>query len=137
MSEPETPAVEQKSGFFVRVVPALLYVFAIFYSGLTRIQHLPGPDFEFRDKVMHAVAFAFMQLVVLRAVRFEVPAWPPRRQILVTFALVVTAGAALELAQMLTTYRSAEFLDWVADALGAGLVALATDWLARQRARTA
>jgi VanZ family protein len=41
-----------------------------------------------------------------------------------TLLVVVMLGAVLELAQSLTPTRSMEMLDWVADSLGALLVAL-------------
>ena len=121
------PPKPRERGFFLHVVPALLYVFAIFYTGVIRLPHVRGPT-NF-DKVMHAGAFGLMQLVVLRAVAFEVAKIPPRRQNLIAFVLVVAAGGVLEVVQSFTPYRSAELLDWVADAIGAGIVALVVERL--------
>ncbi len=124
---------ERRSGFFVAVVPALLYVFAIFYGGLQ--PKSPGLRVRYGDKLMHALAFGFMQLVVLRAVRFLAPAWPLRRQLALSFVVVVAAGGALELAQLwFTTTRTAELADFVADAIGAGLMALGIERFMRERA---
>jgi VanZ family protein len=122
MSDTRAPA-EPKSGFFTYVVPALIYVGAIFYSGL--IAHAPGPHFKYGDKVMHFLAFGFMTLVVWRAVRFELGRLGPKRQVLLAFGIVVVLGAALEIAQMATATRSAELADWIADSVGAALVAFA------------
>ncbi len=107
----------------MQVVPALLYVFAVFYGGLTPAPHLPGPAFSFKDKVLHAFAFGFMHWVFYRALRFGLP----RRTFLfhngLAFLIVTAAGGLLEILQLLTSYRSAELLDFVADALGAAVAA--------------
>ena len=118
----DQPETAPKSGFFVYVVPAALYVVAIFYGGLT--PHAPGPGIKNGDKLMHAIAFGFMQLVVWRAVRFEAPSRALRRQLILAFVIVAALGGALEIAQMATDTRSAELADWIADLLGAGSVAL-------------
>lgn len=125
MSQSDAPKPKER-GFFLHVVPALLYVFAIFYMGLIRPPGVQAP--KHADKVMHALAFGFMQIVVLRAVRFEIARIPARRQNLVAFVLAVAAGAVLEIVQSFTPYRSAELLDLVADAVGAGIVALVVEW---------
>lgn len=130
MSDPPSQP-EPRGGFFVRVVPAILYVATIFYGGLARPTG-GGPTFTHADKVLHAIAFAMMQVVVLRAVRYQLPALGFRRQNLLALVLVVAAGGLLELAQMQSAFRSAEWLDLVADALGAGLVFLVLDWRERR-----
>ena len=122
MSEPPDQP-ESRGGFFVRVVPALLYVATIFYGGLMRPGG-GGPAFPHADKALHAIAFGMMQVVVLRALRYLLPGLGFRKQNLGAFALVVAAGGLLELAQLSSAFRSAEWLDLLADAVGAGLVAL-------------
>jgi VanZ family protein len=122
----DTPRAKPR-GFFLNVVPAVLYVFAIFYTGMIHLPRVDAPT-NF-DKVMHAGAFGFMQLVVLRAVAFEVARIPARRQNLIAFILVVAAGGLLEVVQSFTSYRSAELLDWIADIIGAGLVAIVVERL--------
>ena len=107
----------------MRVVPALLYVATIFYGGLMRPGG-GGPAFPHADKALHAIAFGMMQVVVLRALRYLLPGLGFRKQNLGAFVLVVAAGGLLELAQLSSAFRSAEWLDLLADAVGAGLVAL-------------
>jgi len=121
----------------MQVVPALLYVFAIFYGGTAHPPEVPGPQINQLDKLLHAIAFGFMQLVVLRAVRYEGSKLAFRTQNLLAFALVVTVGGLLELVQMTTSYRSAELLDWIADAIGAGAVAAFVDGYVRRKAARA
>jgi VanZ family protein len=112
-----------RPGFFLHVVPAGLYVLAVFTAGSLGAAHLPGPELVTSDKLLHALAFAGMQLVLLRALRFQFPAWSFGRQNGLTFALASGLGALLELHQLALPHRSAEFLDWVADSMGAGLCA--------------
>lgn len=123
-----------RGGFFVQVVPALLYAFAIFYGGLARVPKTASVDVSHFDKLLHALAFGFMQVVVLRAVRYEASKLSFRNQNALAFGLVVALGGLLELVQLMTAHRSAELLDWVADAAGAGAMALWLAWLARDRA---
>jgi len=104
-------------GFGVDVAPALLYVVALFWFGLTPLDHLPGPEFRFADKVWHFLAFALLALLLARALRH----WGRRLAVAGRDAALASAGmgALLEALQSLTTFRSAELADLVADALGA------------------
>lgn len=119
MSSFDTSGSKPSGGFFLHVMPALLYAGAILYMG-----SIPNPptlhiEFAARDKVMHAFAFVGMQLAVFRAVRWERRGLPMARQLLVAWLLSSAFGASLELWQALLPDRSAEFLDWMADNVGA------------------
>lgn len=70
------------------------------------VQHLPSTGW---DKANHALAFAMLALLGLRA-------YPARRARLLWG--LVAYGALIELAQSLTGYRTAEWLDLAADAVG-------------------
>jgi VanZ family protein len=76
------------------------------------------------DKANHGLAF--FTLGLLGAV-----AWP-RSAARVWVALAIYGGA-IEIAQALTPTRDGEWLDWCADMVGIGLVALAWRWSARRR----
>ncbi len=132
MSEESTPAPVPRRGFFLNVLPAVLYVGAIFYGGSVPINGLPGPAFTAKDKVLHALAFGAMQIAMLRAVRYELPSVSRERAIVIALVLVSIAGGALELWQIHIPGRSAEFLDWVADVVGAAIVAFAIAKLGRR-----
>jgi hypothetical protein len=123
-----------RAGFFVHVAPAMLYVFAVFYGGSVGMSSVPGVELLSYDKLLHAVAFAGMQLVVLRAVRFELPRLGFMRQNLLALGLTSGVGILLELYQLALPHRSAELLDWVADTLGA-LSAAALLHVAHRRRR--
>jgi hypothetical protein len=124
----------RERGFFIRVAPALLYVSAIFYGGSIPAPSMPGPSFSSKDKLLHALAFGIMLIAVLRAVRFFAPTASDKRCLWVSFGLVCALGGALELWQMYIPNRSAELMDFVADAVGAGLVALAIGKFSRPSA---
>ncbi|MDF3070095.1 MAG: VanZ like family [Polyangiaceae bacterium] len=106
-------------GAWLDVLPVALYLAVLFWFGLTPLQSLPGPEFHWADKVWHAAAFGGLAALLARsglqlgrrgegAARFG--------------ALGSTLlGAALEVLQAFTRYRSADWADFVADALGAAL----------------
>ena len=114
----------KRTGFFIHVVPALLYVGAIFYGGTVNPANVPAPQVQFADKWMHFVAFGFMVFVLRRAIAFQWPRVTPRQALVWSAVGASAIGALLEIVQMFTTTRSAEFLDWVADTIGAILAAI-------------
>ncbi|MFO0569302.1 MAG: hypothetical protein U0263_26830 [Polyangiaceae bacterium] len=111
MTHPDSPRAS-RAGFFMQVVPALLYVFAVFYGGLIPAPHVPGPQISYSDKVLHALAFGFMHWVFYRALRFALPRRAFRFHNVAAFVCVTAAGGLLELLQLMTSYRSAEVLDF-------------------------
>jgi hypothetical protein len=122
-----------RGGFWLHVAPAALYVIAVFYGGSIGMAAVHGVEILSADKLLHALAFGAMHLLVLRAVRYELPDWSLGRQNLLAVALTNALGGLLELHQMALPHRSAEFLDWVADTLGS-LVAAAVAQLVLRRA---
>jgi len=111
--------------FAWNVVPALGYAALVFWAGTIEIPALPfrAPALPW-DKLWHVIAFGVMQLAWWRAVRYELTSIGPRAQSLLAAAISGTLGGALELYQSALPYRSAEFLDLVADVIGAGIAAL-------------
>lgn len=94
----------------------------------------PKPQIELLawDKFQHAVAYGLFALLVWNCL---VTYRQCRRHcLLMAFGGSVVLGALLEFAQgVLTTSRSADFRDLIADALGAGIVCLAVAvWRARK-----
>lgn len=125
---PSQPPAERRSGFFLHVIPAALYVIAVFVGGALRHgPPLPPTGPLPQDKVVHFFAFGLMLFVVLRALRFVFAELTLVRQIVIGVVVVSALGALLELVQAALPYRDAEVLDWVADTLGA-LAAAAVAW---------
>jgi VanZ family protein len=115
------PESRPRSAFWVQVVPALLYVVAVFLAGTS-----PKPpdiplDFSQRDKVLHLLVFGGMSVLIWRALHFGWPAARLGRQLLVAAGTASLLGALLEVWQSFVPGRSMELLDWVADAVGAAL----------------
>ena len=121
-------------GSFVRdVLPALLWTVTVFVLG--GIPN-PAPPIELAipiDKIEHAIAFAILQVLALRALRYELPGLLPRGMPWVAAATSTVVGAALELYQLTVPNRSAEFMDLVWDAIGAGIAAMITARIAARR----
>ena len=111
--------VRRRSGFFLNVVPAMLYVVAIFYGGSAPNPELPEVTLFQADKMLHFIAFAGMQITMLRAVRYELEKLAFSRQLMLAAVLSTVVGGALELYQLLLPDRSADVLDLIADAAGA------------------
>ncbi len=106
------------------VGPALLDAAAILLVGSLRTAP-PGAE-HFSDKTLHCIAFAIFAWLAARAIRFVRPAWPTARVLLAGFLASSALGAGLELWQGLLPYRDSEFLDFVADAIGAAIAMLLT-----------
>ena len=76
---------------------------------LSPAAYLPQQAFSLWDKAQHALAFA--ALAVLGALAY------PRRVGLLAASLLAFGGA-IELAQAATGWRSGDWADWLADAVG-------------------
>ena len=74
---------------------------------------LPAHVFEWWDKAQHAAAFATLMLLGCLAY--------PDSKLALPLGLL-TLGAGIEMAQALTGWRTGDFADWVADAVGVTLV---------------
>jgi VanZ family protein len=82
----------------------------------------PGTQ-HFSDKTLHCIAFGILAWLACRAFRYCSPE-APARALGLGFASSVALGGALELWQAFLPYRSAELLDFVADAVGALIAVL-------------
>jgi VanZ family protein len=115
--------------FVVDLLPAALYLALLFWAGLIPLKSLPGPDFELADKMWHLIAFGGLATLLSRVLRHF------GRSVLESIAVAASAsallGGLLELLQSLTQYRSADFADLAADALGAALAYVVLRWLAK------
>lgn len=105
--------------FFTHLLPAAVYASAIFYGGLIRIGALPEVASVPSDKLLHALAFGGLALLLARAVQWFRPSVSLRRKLLLGCAGSSLLGLLLELCQALTVYRSADPWDWLADTVGA------------------
>lgn len=128
MIPPQSTSRIQRLALLTDVLPATVYAAIIFYAGLIRLAPLPEVGFVPTDKALHAVTFGGLALLLVRAIRFVWPTSSPGKRLLFAVLLASVIGALLEVCQLFVPYRSAEFLDWMADTVGAaaavGLLAL-------------
>jgi VanZ family protein len=107
---------QKRRGALLDVAPAALALAVMFWAGLIPLQSLPGPDFELADKVWHFIAFGGLAGLLSRAfVYFGRSARLAARE---ASLVAITLGGLLELLQSFTAYRSADWADLAADALG-------------------
>lgn len=95
------------------------YALAIFVMG--SLPSGPASTQLISDKVLHFVGFGLLAWLWCRALSKLRPGVALRWVLLGGFAVSVLIGGALELWQAVLSYRTCEFLDWVADALGAAV----------------
>ena len=121
------PSVSDESGSFAsNVLPALIWTAIVFVAGGVPNPGPPVP-LEFPiDKIEHAVAFGILQVLVLRALRYERPRALPRAMPWIAALVSSVLGAALELFQLTVPNRAAEFMDLVANTVGIVLTTLVT-----------
>jgi hypothetical protein len=110
---------QKRRGVGLDVAPALCALGLMFWLGLTPVDSLPGPDFELADKVWHLIAFGGLAGLLSRTIVYL--GHPPLLAAREASLIAVTLGAMLEVLQSFTRYRSADFADFLADALGVAL----------------
>jgi len=124
-SQPETElacnSAPSAASFGTQVLPAIAYASAIFYGGLIRLGPLPEVGFTATDKLLHALAFGGLSLLLARAAHWLRPALSLSKKLMLGGVGSSILGLLLELCQALTVYRSADAWDWFADTLGAVL----------------
>jgi VanZ family protein len=103
-----------------RTLPVWVYAIALFTGGVIDIGELPGAKSLPSDKILHIACFFGLEVLI----EWALPELVGRKRRLLAIGLSVGLGALLELVQAALPYRSAEFLDLAADALGACLGAL-------------
>lgn len=101
----------------------------IFVAGSLPSSAASAPQIS--DKVLHAVGFGVLGALWCRAFARGWPQAETRVVALAAFVASTGLGGLLELWQGLLGYRSREWLDWVADAIGAAIAALL--WIAWRR----
>lgn len=119
----------RRLSFVTQVVPGAVYLALLFYSGLIRLGRLPQVGFIATDKLLHALAFGGLAVLVARATHWFRSELPIRKKLFLGALGSSFAGMMLEVLQAFTSFRSADLWDWVADTVGAVLAVLACQGL--------
>ena len=111
MMQSRKPTHSPACGSLQRLARWTFWLLLLVVIGLTLspVAYLPPQAFSLWDKAEHALAFA--ALTALGALAY------PRRIGLLALSLLVFGGA-IELAQAATGWRSGDWADWLADAVG-------------------
>jgi len=94
-----------------------LYVALIFFMSSRPYLHAPGPEFQFKDKVLHCIEYGILGWLISRAVY-------PRRTLPVALEIMwfVALGAGIagldETFQGTVVGRVKDVADWTADVVG-------------------
>ena len=104
-------------------LPVAAYMAAIFYGAA--MPQVPGPAARISDTLLHAVAYAGLTLLTLRATAGGRRSGITPRALALAFAIATLHGAAVEVEQMFIPARMAEWRDLANDVIGvvAGLSA--------------
>lgn len=87
---------------------------------------MPGrslPSMHVSDKLLHAGEYGLLGLLMCRALAGHLPTWPRARIAMLSALAASFYGATDEFHQLFVPQRSAEFVDFVMDGLGATLAA--------------
>ena len=113
---------------------SLLLAFA-WMALLFYLSHQPGLDtpmlFSGQDKVLHAVVYGLLGLLLLAAQPRQAQGYS-WRQVGISTLIASLYGLSDEIHQYFIPGRSSEVLDWVADTLGALIGAFLLAWLSRK-----
>ena len=138
MTETDDPRpANRRIAFTTQVLPAAVYAGVIFYGGLIRMGELPELGFVATDKLLHALVFGGLALLLARALLWLKPASTTNNQLIFGALGSSALGLVLELCQACVPYRSADPADWLADTIGALLAAGAVLLLLLWRPRRA
>lgn len=98
----------------------LIIAAAIIVASLIPTRELPETDIELADKYAHTLMYFVMALTLWWEHSRKTTSAPSASFIILSVVLPASLGILLELAQTyLTTYRSGDYLDALANALGA------------------
>ena len=104
--------------------PAVAYAVAIFVQSSFPVTDAL-PVFDFSDKLFHCLGYGLMGMLLFRAFFKSTPHWSLKKRWMVSAALAALYGASDEIHQSFVPSRSADWMDFAADAMGGALGATA------------
>ena len=126
-----SPTERRNRNVIVRWALAVLYAAGIFV-----VSGIPGgdlPALTINDKLLHALVFGGLAVLICRALRLQKPAWSRRAVTVLGILATVAYGCIDEGHQSFISERRAELSDVVADAAGALLAGWGWNKAAKQR----
>jgi VanZ family protein len=113
---------------------AALYCAVVFYLSSLPYLRAPGPEFDMKDNLAHALEYGILAVLLFRAL--APVAWPDTAT---TFLLIVVVAASVaaadEVFQGTIPGRRRDVVDWVSDTTGAAIAAATCVFLARRTRR--
>lgn len=97
-----------------------LYIVVIFVLSAQSGLKIPG-DIPFKDKIVHALEYLGVSLLMSWAARGSWPQTPASRRVLWTMLAIALLGASDELFQSTVPGRDSSPFDWMADVFGGSL----------------
>ncbi|MDX2225713.1 MAG: VanZ family protein [Verrucomicrobiae bacterium] len=98
--------------------PPLLLMAAIFFGSSFSKPPITAPPVPFGDKILHFITYAALSFFFARCFRFY-HGYTTGKAVALAILCAATYGALDEFHQAFVPDRSVEFLDWLADLLGA------------------
>ena len=103
--------------FFRYWLPVLAYCLIIFIqSSLPASEHIP--EFDFSDKLLHAGGYGVLGMLFYRAFNATHKRLSTASLVVLSIGLTALYGASDEIHQYFVPFRSADFMDFAADAAG-------------------
>ena len=105
-----------------RSVIARWALVALYAAGIIAVSSIPGdglPQLGIGDKLLHALTFGGMAVLICRALILQNPTWSLRRVVGIGVLAVVVYGGFDEGYQTFVSERRSELSDVMADGMGA------------------
>jgi len=94
-----------------------VYAALVFVLSVIPTEHLPDADVPYFDKVVHVCEYLGFAWLLVRAIR--VSRVPERDYLLWAWIYATSYGMLIELLQAMVPWRSADWMDALANAIGA------------------
>lgn len=115
------------------LLPALVCTVAIGYLSLIDLSETPVTKMGISDKVMHGTAYFFLTLLWLFYLIFGKVSWSFSTKIAVVCVFSIVFGILIEVLQgTMTSYRTADIFDILANSTGVALAGLLT-WRLKEK----
>ena len=139
MEKAYAQTVESPAGQWTRAwLPLAAYMALIFY-----LSSLPHPDEELPkflfeklgDKLLHLIEYAVLAVLCYRAFRRAAGPFVAEHAVVLAIMAVSLYGATDEVHQAFVPFRTATWLDWVADTAGAVIGVIGSRYLTERGAK--